>query len=243
MLLTVDNLTKRYGERTVVDGVSVCLAPGVNALLGANGAGKTTLMRMLCGLIRATEGRILLDGAPVDTMSGAYTRLLGYLPQDFPIEPEFSARDFLLYMAALKGIQPEKAGTRADALLREVGLEGESMRKVKTFSGGMKRRLGIAQAMIGSPRILVLDEPTAGLDPRERVRFRELVMRCGQKSVVLISTHIVSDVEAIASRVVMMEKGRIMACGTIRELKEAYAGGNDDLETVYMNCCEGGGRR
>lgn len=240
MLLTMDHLTKRYGERAAVDGVSVSLSPGVNALLGANGAGKTTLMRMICGLIRATEGSISVDGAPVDTMSGAYTRLLGYLPQDFPTEPEFSARDFLLYMAALKGIRPEKAAMRADALLREVGLEEEGHRRIKTFSGGMKRRLGIAQALIGSPRILVLDEPTAGLDPRERVRFRELVTRCGQHSIVLISTHIVSDVEATASRVLMMGKGRILACGTVRELKDAY--GKDNLEAVYLNCCDGGER-
>ena len=174
MELTLDRLTREFGPKIAVDRVSATLGPGVYGLLGANGAGKTTLMRMVCGVLRPTSGEVRYDGAPVARMGDAYRALLGYLPQDFGYYPEFTALDFMEYMAALKGLGRRDARDRSLALLERVGLAGEERRRIRTFSGGMRQRLGIAQAVLNDPEVLVLDEPTAGLDPKERVRFRNL---------------------------------------------------------------------
>ena len=180
MELFIDRVSKQYQSRIAVDRITVRLRQGVYGLLGANGAGKTTLMRMICGILKPTSGSIALDGT--DVSEEAYRAMLGYLPQDFGYYPEFHAMDFLLYLAALKGIPKAQAKGRAKELLELVSLEKESRRKIKTFSGGMKQRLGIAQALLNRPKLIVLDEPTAGLDPKERVRFRNLIESLGDES-------------------------------------------------------------
>ena len=207
MELTLDRLTKQFGSKIAVDRVSATLTPGVTGLLGANGAGKTTLMRMVCDVLRPTSGQVLLDGHDTVEMGDDYRALLGYLPQGFGCYPDFSALDFLCYMATLKGFGNRDGRARSMQLLEEVGLADEARRKVKTFSGGMRQRLGIAQAMLNDPAILVLDEPTAGLDPKERVHFRNLIAGFAQNKIVILSTHIVSDVEFIANRILVMRQG------------------------------------
>lgn len=224
MELSLDRLTKHYGNKIAVDCVSATLEPGVYGLLGANGAGKTTLMRMLCAILESTSGEVLLDGQDVISMGADYRNVLGYLPQDFGYYPNYTAVEFLMYIAALKGIPKKIAGQRAKQLLEEVGLSNVANKKVRTFSGGMKQRVGIAQALLNNPDILILDEPTAGLDPKERVRFRNLLSDYAGDKIVILSTHIVSDIEAIADVVLLMKKGRFVLQGTVLELIEKAKG-------------------
>ena len=211
MELVIDRLTKQFQNKIAVDRISLRLHRGVFGLLGTNGAGKTTLMRMLCGILQPTSGTITFDG--MDVREEGYRAILGYLPQDFGYYPEFTAMDFLLYMAALKGLPRQSAKRKAKELLELVGLQDMGRKKIKTFSGGMKQRLGIAQALLNDPKLLILDEPTAGLDPKERVRFRNLIGQLGKDSIVLLSTHIVSDIEHIADEVLMMKDGNLIYHG------------------------------
>ena len=221
MELSVDRLTKHYGSKIAVDCVSVALKPGIYGLLGENGAGKTTLMRMLCAILESTSGEVFLDGREIVSMGAEYRDILGYLPQDFGYYPNYTAREFLLYMAALKGIPRDRAKKRAEELLEVAGLSEVAAKKIKTFSGGMKQRVGIAQALLNHPKLLILDEPTAGLDPKERVRFRNLISDYAAGRIVILSTHIVSDM-AIADEVLLMKKGKLVSQGTVSELtKEA----------------------
>ena len=213
MELTLDRLTKKFGPKIAVDRVTTTLSPGVYGLLGANGAGKTTLMRMVCGVLRPTSGEVRFDGSPISHLGDDYRARLGYLPQDFGYYPEFTALDFMEYMAALKGLGRRDARDRSLELLERVGLGGEERRRIRTFSGGMRQRLGIAQAVLNDPEVLVLDEPTAGLDPKERVRFRNLISGFSQDKIVLLSTHIVSDVEHIADEILVMRAGSIVLSG------------------------------
>lgn len=224
MELSLDRLTKHYGSKIAVDCVTVDLHPGVYGLLGANGAGKTTLMRMLCGILEPTSGEILFNGRSIENMGPSYRNILGYLPQDFGYYPDYTAYEFLMYIAALKGLPHTVAVKRTRRLLEIVDLSGVAKKKVKTFSGGMRQRLGIAQALLNNPKVLVLDEPTAGLDPKERVRFRNLIADFASDKLVLLSTHIVSDVEAIADRVFLMKKGSFLLQGTIPELVRTVEG-------------------
>lgn len=205
MELAIDRLTKQYKNKIAVDRVSIKLKPGVYGLLGANGAGKTTLMRMICDIQNPTSGQIKYNGTDIKELGEDYRQVLGYLPQDFGYYPDFTAYDFLMYIAALKGLSKEKAEMRVNELLQIVNLENEKKQKVKTFSGGMKQRLGIAQAMLNNPKILILDEPTAGLDPKERVKFRNLISSFSQDKIVILSTHIVSDIEFIADEIIVMK--------------------------------------
>lgn len=225
MELILDRVSRQFGPKIAVDRISAHLGVGVHGLLGANGAGKTTLMRMVCGILTPTSGSIRLDG--LDVTQEEYRAVLGYLPQDFGYYPEFTGLDFLLYMAALKGLPVRKARRKSEELLKLVSLEAVGKKKIKTYSGGMKQRLGIAQALLNDPRLLVLDEPTAGLDPKERVRFRELIARLGKDSVVLLSTHIVSDVAHIAGDILLMKDGRLIYQGPWDETK-------GDLEAFYL---------
>lgn len=224
MELTFDRLTKQFQNKIAVDRFSYTMASGVYGLLGANGAGKTTLMRMICTVLRPTGGEILYNGSSIVSMGALYRDILGYLPQHFGYYPDFSARDFMLYMASLKGIQGRAAKRRAGELLETVGLSDVAGEKIRSFSGGMKQRLGIAQAVINDPKILVLDEPTSGLDPKERIRFRNLISDLSQDKTVILSTHIVSDVEYIADQILMMKKGSLILDGSPAELCANAAG-------------------
>jgi len=224
MQLQVNNLCKNYKENTAVNHVSFTLEKGVYGLLGANGAGKTTLMRMLCALVTPTSGTILYDDEAIRDMDGRYRRIIGYLPQEFGYYPEFSAEDYLLYIAALKGLKPIIAKKRVNELLEIVSLTKVRKKKIKTFSGGMKRRLGIAQAVLNNPQILILDEPTSGLDPKERIRFRMLISRIAEQQIVLLSTHIVSDLESIAKEILIMKEGSIIAQGDMEKLLSEIRG-------------------
>ena len=211
MELSIDRLTKQYQNKIAVDRISLRLNTGIYGLLGANGAGKTTLMRMVCGILKPTSGTITFDG--IDVSEERYRSMLGYLPQDFGYYPEFTGEDFLLYMAALKGMRKPQARRKTVELLKLVSLHDVAKKKIKTYSGGMKQRLGIAQALLNQPKILVLDEPTAGLDPKERVRFRDLIKDLGKDSIVLLSTHIVSDIEHIADDILTMKSGQLIYQG------------------------------
>ena len=218
MELTICDLTKEFGSFRAVDRVSFTMTNGVYGLLGVNGAGKTTLMRMLTTLIKPTDGEILWDGQDVFKMDGQYRKLLGYLPQDFGYYPDFSIYDYLMYIASIKGIRPAAAKERVKELLKQVGLFSARHKKMKNLSGGMKRRAGIAQAMLNDPKILILDEPTAGLDPSERIRFRNLISELSGDRIVLLSTHIVSDIEYIANEILLMKDGCITLSGTASEV-------------------------
>ncbi|MCI6455456.1 ABC transporter ATP-binding protein [Hungatella sp.] len=218
MELSLDRLTKQYGRKIAVDCVSTVLKPGVYGLLGANGAGKTTLLRMLCAVLEPTSGEVLFNETEVVSMGADYRNIIGYLPQDFGYYPGYTAMEFLMYIAALKGIPKRMAKRRAAELLEVVGLSQEAGKKINTFSGGMKQRVGIAQALLNNPKIVILDEPTAGLDPKERVRFRNLLSDYAEDKIVILSTHIVSDIEAIADEVLLIKKGRFVMQGTVPEL-------------------------
>lgn len=224
MVLDFDRLTKQYGNKIAIDRISTTLSSGVYGLLGANGAGKTTLMRMTCGVLDPTSGDILLDGQSINGIGEAYRNLLGYLPQDFGYYPDFTAKEFMYYVAALKGIDTRKAKKKSHELLEMVDLSEVAGKKIRTFSGGMKQRLGIAQAVLNDPKILVLDEPTAGLDPKERVRFRNLISDFAKDRIVILSTHIVSDVEYIADKILIIKKGSLLMGGTVEELTSQASG-------------------
>nr|WP_300679436.1 ABC transporter ATP-binding protein [uncultured Acetatifactor sp.] len=222
--LTLEGVTKKYGDKKAVSGVSYTLGQGVYGLLGANGSGKTTLLRMICGILEATEGSIRYGGSRIGELGAEYRRVLGYLPQDFGYYPEFTAKRFLLYLAALKAMPKEEAEARTEELLEMVELTREKGKKIKTFSGGMIRRLGIAQALLNSPEILILDEPTAGLDPRERIRFRNIISSLSKCRTIILSTHIVSDVEYIADEILLMKEGALLATGDMGRMLEMVRG-------------------
>lgn len=221
MELKISDLTKEFKGTTAVKNISYTMTSGVYGLLGVNGAGKTTLMRMLCTLLKPTHGSITWNGRDIFAMDGEYRKILGYLPQDFGYYPDFTVYDYLMYIASIKGLRPVTARQRTKILLKQVGMEKAGNKKMKKLSGGMKRRVGIAQALLADPQILILDEPTAGLDPNERIRFRNLLSELSEKRLVLLSTHIVSDVEYIANDILLMQNGEIRASGTARELIDA----------------------
>lgn len=218
MRLELDSLTKEFGGFTAVNHINLTMTNGVYGLLGVNGAGKTTLMRMLCTLLKPTSGAIYCNGKDIIGMDSEYRKLLGYLPQEFGYYPEFTVEDYLFYIAALKGIRPVVAKKRVKELIARVGLSKKAHTKMKKLSGGMKRRAGIAQAMLNDPRILILDEPTAGLDPNERIRFRNLISELSENRIVLLSTHIVSDIEYTANEILLMKDGQLMHKGTADEI-------------------------
>ena len=210
MKLSFEHISKLYGDTVALQQVDLTLGPGVYGLLGPNGAGKTTLMRIMTDLLAPSTGRVLLDGQDIAVMGAAFRKKLGYLPQDFGVYPNFTAEQFLLYIARLKGLSKFEAKRQTDDLLHMVGLEDKKQKKLKGFSGGQRQRVGIAQALLGDPEILVLDEPTAGLDPEERIRFRGIISDLSQQKLVLLSTHIVSDLEAVANEIILLRKGVVL---------------------------------
>ncbi|GLB29772.1 ABC transporter ATP-binding protein [Lacrimispora amygdalina] len=218
MELTITNLSKQFKDKTAVDDVSLSLTPGIWGLLGANGAGKTTLMRMIAGILKPTRGNIFYDGKDILTMGEEYRNLFGFLPQDFGFFQDFTVKDYLEYVAALKDVPAKETGNKIDSLLHTLTLTDVKNKKIIKLSGGMKRRVGIAQAMLNDPEILIMDEPTAGLDPGERVRFRNLISEFSHGRIVLISTHIVSDIEYIATQNAIMKAGKILNAGTTDQL-------------------------
>ncbi len=225
MKLSIERVGKTYrGGVRGLDDFSLDLAPGVLGLLGPNGAGKSTLMRILATITRPTSGRVLWNGTDVRRSPDAVRNVLGYLPQDFGIYPNLSAQEFLEYVAAAKGVDARAARKRIDELLLVVNLSDVRRRPLGGFSGGMRQRVGIAQALLNDPELLIVDEPTAGLDPEERVRFRNLLSELSGERIVILSTHIVSDVEATATRIALINRGRLVASAAPEELLRSVEG-------------------
>ena len=212
MKLEICDVSKQYKDKCAVDHANLTLTPGVWGLLGANGAGKTTLMRMIAGIMKPTGGEIRYDGIEIDTLGEKYRDIFGYLPQEFGFYPGFSVQDYLEYMATLKGLPKGEADRKIKELLSRLTLEDVKRKKISKLSGGMKRRVGIAQALLNDPEVLILDEPTSGLDPGERVRFRNLLSEFARDRIVLISTHIVSDIEYISTKNAVMKDGKVIVC-------------------------------
>lgn len=222
--LEIEHVSKEYRGTPAVTDVTLSLAPGVLGLLGPNGAGKSSLMRIIATITRPTKGWVTWDGRDVVARPEALRRVLGYLPQDFSGYPHLSAREFLAYIAAVKGVPARAARRRIGELLELLGLTAVARRPLGTYSGGMLRRVGIAQALLADPRVLVVDEPTAGLDPQERVVFRHLLSDLASDRVVMLSTHIVSDVESVTSDIAIMSGGRLRARGRPDELLRSAQG-------------------
>lgn len=224
MELKIEHLSKQFKDKKAVDDACITLTPGVWGLLGANGAGKTTLMRMIADIMTPTSGAIYYDGADFRKMGESYRNIFGFLPQDFGYSRDFSVKDYLEYVAALKDVPARETTKKINYLLDILTLSDVKRKKIAKLSGGMKRRVGIAQAMLNDPKILVMDEPTAGLDPGERVRFRNFISEFSHDRIVLISTHIVSDIEYIATRNAIMKAGKIVDIGTTDELVKEIEG-------------------
>ena len=224
MELLIDHVSKRFKDKKAVNDISLELTPGVWGLLGANGAGKTTLMRMIAGIMQPTSGQVVYDGVPIQTLGERYRDIFGFLPQDFGFHPEFTVKDYLAYVAALKGVPDRQSRRKIHELLERVSLMDVYNKKISKLSGGMRRRVGIAQALLNDPEVLILDEPTGGLDPGERVRFRNLLSEFAHDRIVLISTHIVPDVEYIATCHAIIKSGKLLATGTTEKLVKLVEG-------------------
>jgi ABC-type multidrug transport system ATPase subunit len=224
MELTINHLGKRYGQHWALRQISLRCEPGLLGLVGPNGAGKTTLMRMIATLLEPTEGTISWNGQDIRTHGAALRQALGYLPQEFGIYPEFTGRQFLRYLSEMKGLPKPLAHRRVDEVLEIVQMEQVADRKLPTYSSGMKQRIGIAQALLNDPELLIVDEPTAGLDPAERVRFRTLLASLTSNRVIILSTHIISDVEAVASRLMILREGRVLTDTTLEALLASASG-------------------
>ena len=246
MEIRISHLTKRFGDKTALDDVSLTLDAGVHALLGPNGAGKSTLINILTDSIERDKGEVLYNDYEITSLGAKYRELLGYMPQQQRLYDNYTAEEFLKYMAAVKGIAPARAREQIAELLKVVNLWEVRRKKVGGFSGGKKQRVLLAQALLGEPRILILDEPTAGLDPSERINIRNYIATVAQKMIVLFATHVVSDIECIAKDVIMIRDGRICKTGTPMELIDGMQGkvGElpcklEDLEQLQTKYCVG----
>lgn len=216
-MLTVKNVTKKYGNFTALDNISIEFGNGVYGIVAPNGAGKTTLIKMLATLSFPTSGEILWDGTEITKLDEKYREIIGFLPQQFGYYKDYTPVKYLKYLAALKGVN-EGVDEKIKELLKLVSLEDVANKKMKKFSGGMIQRVGIAQALLNDPKILLLDEPTAGLDPKERVRFRNIISSLSKDKTVLLSTHIVSDVESIANKIVMIKDHKILYNNSVEDI-------------------------
>ncbi len=232
-MLEICSVTKRYGKKAALDQVSLSLTEGVYGLLGPNGAGKSTMMNLLTCNLSADGGEILWEGKEISSLGRQYRRLIGYAPQQQGLYDSFTGRRFLAYMAALKGIKKTEVSQEIQRVLASVNMQEEAGRPIGGYSGGMKQRILIAQAILGNPKLIVLDEPTAGLDPKERVRIREKIAEIAKGKTVLFSTHVVSDVERIADRIILLKEGHIVSCDTVEHLCAEY--GVSGLEQIYMH--------
>lgn len=224
MTLTLTNLTKKFNSTIALNTINFEFGKGIYGLLGANGAGKTTLIRCICDLYKYNSGKILYNGTEINQLQEAYRELIGYLPQDFGYYPNYTALNFLKYLGAIKGLDRNATKDKSIQLLKEVGLYEVRNKKLRSFSGGMLRRIGIAQSLLNDPEILILDEPTAGLDPKERIRFKNILSRYSENHTVIISTHIVSDIEYIAKTIIILKDGNILKTGTRDKLLEEIKG-------------------
>ena len=223
-MLTLNNVSKNFGKFTAVENISLNMDNGLYALLAPNGAGKTTLMRLICGILQPTNGSITCDNIRISDMGAEYRRLLGYLPQDFGYYKNNTPKQYLSYLAALKGVPKKETAEKIDYLLEMVGLSENADKKMRKFSGGMIQRVGIAQAMLNDPKILILDEPTAGLDPKERVRFRNIISVLSKDRIVILSTHIVSDIESIANQVILIRDKHIYKMDSVANICNELSG-------------------
>ncbi|MBQ2980803.1 MAG: ATP-binding cassette domain-containing protein [Lachnospiraceae bacterium] len=232
MELRIEQLTKKYGEKIALRSFTYTFIPGIYGILGANGAGKSTLMNMITDNVKRNEGQILWDGTDILKLGRSFRSKLGYMPQQQGMYNDFSARAFLRYMAQIKEIPKKEANEQIERLLDVVNLREEAHKKVGSFSGGMRQRVLLAQALLGDPEILILDEPTAGLDPKERLRLRQYISDLAQERIVFLTTHIVSDIESIADDVLLMKQGELIKHGAPDVLIASCHG--RDLEDVYM---------
>lgn len=233
MRLELQNITMRYGDKKALDGVSLTLTAGIYGLLGPNGAGKSTMMNLITGNLKPTAGRLLWNGKEPASLGAAYRGLLGYAPQQQGLYDTFSGRRFLSYMATLKEIPKKEIGAEIERVLTYVNLTDAADRPIGAYSGGMKQRILIAQAIIGDPKLVILDEPTAGLDPKERVRIREKIKDISGDKIILVSTHVVSDIQSIAKEILLLKSGHLVDRGEVSVLCQKY-GDASDLEQVYM---------
>lgn len=232
MELVIEHLTKKYGEKVALREFSYSFTPGIYGILGANGAGKSTLMNLITDNVKRNEGQILWDGTDILKLGASFRKLLGYMPQQQGMYSDFSARAFLRYMADVKGLNRKQANRQIEELFELVNLKDAAHKKLVGFSGGMRQRVLLAQALLGEPQILILDEPTAGLDPKERLRLRQYIADLAENRIVFLTTHIVSDIESIATDVLLMKDGALVRHGTPDELIQSVQG--KDLEDVYM---------
>lgn len=235
MILSIERVSKQFGHKRALEGVTCELTEGVYGFLGANGSGKTTLMRILAAVSRPSSGRVLCDGVDIQVMDERYRDLLGYLPQHMGLYKNFTVTKFLLYIASLKGIEKTAAEAKVEELLEVVHLTDEKRTKVGKLSGGMKQRVGIAQALLNDPKIIIVDEPTAGLDPKERIRFRNLLSSIASERIVLLSTHIVSDIEYLAKELLIMKRGMLIQKAKPQQLLEGL---KDKVWTIRVQQSE-----
>ena len=240
MQLVLEHLTKRYGDLTALDNLSITFEPGIYGILGANGAGKSTMINLITDNVKRDGGSITFDGREIFEMGDGFRAVLGFMPQQQGIYEAMTARSFVTYMGRLKGMKGKELHAQVDEVLELTNLSGVRHKKVGGFSGGMKQRVLLAQALLGDPKVLLLDEPTAGLDPKERVRIRNFIKELAKDRIVLLATHIVTDIESIADKVLLMKKGRLVNVDTPQALIAAIPGGWEpvayhlSLEDVYL---------
>ena len=235
MELIIKNISKEFKDKIAVDKFNITLNSGIYGLLGPNGSGKTTLMRILADVSSPSSGDILVNGESKSKLGAEYRDLIGYVPQYIGFYKNFTAEKFLYYVSALKGVDKNIEKSKIDELLKFVNLEQDRKRKIGKFSGGMKQRLGIAQALLNDPKILILDEPTAGLDPNERIRFKNLIAQLSKGKIVILSTHIVSDIEFIANEVLVMKDGKLVEKSSLEDILDTVRG---KVYTLSVNECD-----